>query len=323
MAVFLKNPAETNPEWGKRPEERSMQEHLKFGFINLDKPPGPTSHQIINFVKDILKIDKAGHSGSLDPKVTGILPVGINEGTKVLQSLLKFGKEYVCLMHLHKKVPETRIRKTFSEFIGVIDQLPPVKSAVKREWRKREIYNLKILEIEGQDVLFIIECEAGTYVRKFCHDFGKKIGAGAHMQELRRIRVGPFNEEYHLITLQKLNDAYHYYKKEGNEKYLRYCVLPVEFAVSHLPKVWVLDSAVNSICYGAKLNNPGIAQLSDNIKEKDLIAIMTLKDELIALGTALADSISIKKQRKGTAAKLVRVVMPQDTYPKIWTKKIK
>ncbi|MEK6922103.1 MAG: RNA-guided pseudouridylation complex pseudouridine synthase subunit Cbf5, partial [Nanoarchaeota archaeon] len=162
--IFIRKEAETSPKFGKKPEERTTKEHVTLGIVNIDKPAGPTSHQVSGYVKQILHLSKAGHSGTLDPNVTGVLPIALSEATKVIQALLPAGKEYICIMHLHGDYSEEQIRKTCASFIGKIKQLPPLKSAVKREWRYRKIYYLDVLEIDGRDVLFRVGCQAGTYI---------------------------------------------------------------------------------------------------------------------------------------------------------------
>lgn len=221
-------------------------------------------------------------------------------------------------MHLHKDFPEDKIKKELNKFIGEITQLPPLKSAVKRVKRQRKIYYINILDIKDKDVLFKIGCEAGTYIRKFVHDFGKQIGTGAHMQELIRTKAGPFNES-EMYTLQELEEAFVLYKEENNEKELRKIIKPVEFAIQHLPKMWVYDSAVNSICHGIDLSIPGISKLESNIKKDDLIAVLTLKNELVCIGDSLMSSEEIIKNEKGKALKTERVFMKPELYPK-WQK---
>ncbi len=313
MAITL-NESQTNPEYGKKPMMRTVDELLKYGVVNLDKPSGPTSHQVVESVKKILKINKAGHSGTLDPKVNGVLPIMLGKGTKAIQAVLKASKKYVCLAHFHKKITQKQLKLAIKQFTGEIIQLPPKKSNVKRVKRKRKVYNIEILEMKGNDVLMIIECEAGTYIRKLIHDMGEFLKVGANMQELRRIKAGPFTEETNLVTLQDLIDAMHFYKKNKNEKYLRYCILPIEVAVSHLKKIWISDSAVKTICQGAQLNLPGVCKIDEDIKKEELIAIMSLKGELVALAEALMSSNEMKKKRKGRAAKTRRVIMEQGVY---------
>lgn len=310
--ILIKRTAQTDPELGCNPNERPAEELLEYGVINVNKPKGPTSHMTSDYVQKILKIDKAGHGGTLDPGVTGVLPVALGRATRIVQALLPAGKEYVCIMHVHDAVPEEKIRDAFKEFTGKITQLPPVRSAVKREEREREVYYIDIMEIDGQDILFRMGCQAGTYVRKICHDIGQALGVGAHMAELVRTKAGPFTSET-WVTLQDIEDAYAFFEK-GNEKFLRHCIKPVEVAAAHLPKVWVQDSAVDTICHGASLNIPGIVKLHDTIEKDDLVAVMTLKDELIALGNAVASSEQMLDEEKGFAVKINKVFMRPGTY---------
>src|SRR3989344_462995 len=211
-------------EFGKHPSERTPEELIKYGIVNLDKPKGPSSHQVSDYVKKILQISKAGHSGTLDPAVTGVQPVALERATKITEFLLTSPKEYVCIMHLHKKVEQKLIEEAIKKFIGKIQQRPPIKSAVKRVERTREIYELEIIEIKEKDVLFHVKCQAGTYIRVLCHKIGEELGSGAHMAELRRTQAGPFTEHDNLVTLNDLQDAYHFYKEEHNPKLLMHCI---------------------------------------------------------------------------------------------------
>ena len=315
--VYIKAEEEEGP-WGKRPEERTVEELLKASIINLDKPPGPTSHEVVAWVRKILEVKKAGHSGTLDPKVTGVLPVGINKGTKVLYALLKAGKEYVGIMQLHDDADLDRVREVASQFVGKIYQRPPVKSSVKRRLRTRTVYWLEIPEMDGRYVLFRTGVEAGTYARKLCHDIGLVLGTGAHMVELRRTRVGPLREDETLATLQDISDAYHFWKEEGNDKLLKRYLLPVEKAVEHLPKIVIRDSAVAAIVHGANLTSPGVLSVEEGIKPGDLVALMTKKGELVALATALRSTEEILEMDRGEVADTFRVIMERGVYPIMW-----
>jgi len=310
--VLIRKEEETNKKYGKKPEDRTVDELIHYGVININKHKGPTSHQISAYVQEILEIKKAGHGGSIDPGFTGVLPIATERATRIVQTLLKAGKEYIALMHLHKEVSEDEIRK--SVIIGKIKQIPPVRSAVKRIEREREIYYLEILEIDGQDVLFKIGCEAGTYIRKFAHDWGKKLNIGAHLFQLVRTKAGPFKIE-ESYTLHDLKDAYEFYK-EGNEKEIRKILLNVEFGVNHLGKIWVFDNCVDSLCHGADLSIPGVSKLESEIKENDLVAIFSLKNELICLGNALIESEKVLKQDKGKFVRTTKVFMERGIYPK-------
>ncbi|MBT3985218.1 RNA-guided pseudouridylation complex pseudouridine synthase subunit Cbf5 [archaeon] len=303
--VMVRSEEETNPEYGCNPEER---DNIDLGMIILNKPAGPTSHQVSDYVKRILDLKKAGHSGTLDPNVTGVLPIALGRSTKVIQGLLNAGKEYICLMRLHDEFPAKVIRKKMDELVGEIKQIPPIKSAVKRVKRTRSIYYLEILEIKGKEVLFKVGCQAGTYIRKLCHDFGKSLNSGAHMQELVRTKAGPFSDKDWVI-LHDLKDA----KEEGK---LKEMILPVERAVDHLPKIWIKDNAVDTICHGAQLSLPAVAKFEFEINIGDIVAIMTLKDELICLAKAKSTGVNMKMNNKGIVAGNTKVFMERGTYPK-------
>lgn len=315
--LIVKNKVSRSSKFGKKPEERSVEELIKYGVINLDKPSGPTSHEVVAWIKDILNLEKAGHGGTLDPKVTGVLPVALEESTKIVQSLLPAGKEYVCVMRLHANADEKRINQICKEFEGDIIQRPPIKSAVKRQLRTRRIYYIDVLEIEGRDVLFKVGCEAGTYIRKLCHDLGEALGYGAHMLELRRTKSGSFTEES-AVSLHDVIDAYAFWNEKGIEELIRKVILPVEKAVEYLPKITTRNSAVDAICHGAYLAIPGIVKLDADIHKDDPVAIFTLKEELVAIGKARMDTKAMLINDTGIAVKTKRVVMKPGTYPKMW-----
>jgi len=316
---LVKIKVKTDNSHGKKPNERTIEELLGNCFINLDKTHGPTSHQVDSWVKKIIGTDKVGHSGTLDPNATGVLPIGIGGATKVLSALLPAGKEYAGLMKLHKDVDDEKILKTCKDFVGMVTQLPPVRSAVKRVKRKREIYYLDVLQIKNREVLFRVGCESGTYVRTLVVDIGKKLKCGAHLAELRRTRVGHLKEE-DSVYLQDLKDAWVFYKEEKDEKHLRKVLQPVEKMFDHLPKIIIRDSAVNAVCSGSNLATPGVLELDSDIKKGDLAAVFTLKDEAVAIVKMLMNSEEIIQKEKGFCADLQRVVMKKDIYPSIWKK---
>jgi len=316
--VLVKIPnEETNKEWGLPPENRSMDLYLRYGFIVVDKPRGPTSHEVAAWVKRILNLDRAGHSGTLDPGVSGVLPVALGESTKAMPAINTLDKEYIMVMKLHGDVDDDKLRAILKEFTGAIYQRPPLRSAVKRQVRVKHVYELELLERDGRYVLIRMNVESGTYARKLAYDIGEVLGVGANMRELRRVRVGCFTEK-EAVKLQDLKDAYTLYKEYGVEDLLRTYVKPVEYMVKHLPKVWIRDSAVDAICHGAALAVPGIVKLTNNVKKGSLTAIMTLKNELVALGYAEMSSDDIMKAQKGIAVRTTRVVMRKGTYPPIW-----
>jgi len=312
--VLERTKTRTSAKFGKKPSARSVAELIEYGIVNIDKPAGPTSHQVSAYTQKILGVNKGGHSGTLDPKVTGCLPIALGRGTRIVQALLPSGKEYICMMHLHKEVEQKKLETVMREFVGKIKQLPPIKSAVKRAWRFRKIYYMELLDKEEKEVLFKVGCQAGTYIRKLVHDMGQRLGTGAHMAELRRTKAGPFSEDT-LVTLQDLIDAVHYYKK-GNEKFIRKIIKPLEFGVAHLPKVWVMDTTVDTLCHGASLKVPGIAKVETDIQVGEMVAVMTLKEELVGFGTTRMISRDLIKT-KGLAVKMDKVFMLPGVYPRV------
>jgi H/ACA ribonucleoprotein complex subunit 4 len=319
--VFVKSESKSDEKSGIKPYERPIKEYIQRGVINLDKPAGPTSHEVTSWVKKILELEKAGHSGTLDPNVTGLLPVMLGNATKAVDTLLTAGKEYVCLMKLHTEVPEKELRRVFREFTGEIYQKPSIISAVKRETRVRNIYYLELLEAEDKNVLFRAGCEAGTYIRKLCHDMGMAMGTGAHMQELRRTKSGPFREDETMITLHDLKDAYVEWKENGNEAMLRKVVQPMERALMHLPKLVIRDNAVDALCHGAGLASPGVLTVESGIEKGDPVAIFTQKGEAVSFGVAQMKTLDILRAATGIAVTNDRVFMEPGTYPKGWKAK--
>ncbi len=219
------------------PPEKTIQELLNFSLINIDKPTGPTSFQVSQFVKNSLKLSKTSHMGTLDPQVTGVLPITLGRACKLSNYFMHKDKTYIGIMRLHEIVPEEKLKKEISNFIGKIAQLPPVRSRVKRQLREREIKSFEILEIAEKDILFKTEVQAGTYIRKLIHDLGEKIG-GAHMLELRRTQAGIFSE----------NDSINLYDFEKiiqNEDELRKILIPAEEAIKKVLPTAQLSQGAN------------------------------------------------------------------------------
>ena len=309
MGWLIKKHEASLTDYGCYPGARSLEEYKRNGIIVLDKPSGPTSNQIDNWVKEILKINKCSHSGTLDPRATGVLVIALKNATKLMPILLSSKKEYVGIIHLHEDVEKSKIQKAFKEFIGKVKQLPPLKSAVARREREREIYYLEILEINRRDILFKVGCEAGFYVRRLAVDIGKRLGVKSHLQELRRTKSGNFSENS-AITLQNLIDAV-------EEKRLKGAILPMEVAIETAGKIIISDTSVGNVCNGSPLYVGGIVTLEDNIKKGGWVAILSLKGELVAIGKAFMNSNEIFKKRKGLAVKIDRVLMEKGSYPKI------
>jgi H/ACA ribonucleoprotein complex subunit 4 len=253
-----------------------------------------------------------------NPKVTGVLPTALEEATKIIQALLLAGKEYVCVMKLHSQVPEDRIRAVLGEFHGTIYQRPPVRASVKRRLRTRKIYYLDFLEMNERNVLFKVGCEAGTYVRKLCYDVGEILGCGAHMQELRRTRVGPLIEGEGLVTLHDVSYLFAQWRETNDESLLRRFIYPMEKALELVPKIYIRDSTVDALCHGAHLAAPGVLSLDTKIGSNDTVAVFTQKGEAVALSKALVSTEKVLKMDHGFVAKTQRVLMPRGVYPRMW-----
>jgi H/ACA ribonucleoprotein complex subunit 4 len=308
---------ETDTGHGWAPSSRPATAMLQYGLIPLDKPRGPTSHEVVAWVRRLVGADKAGHSGTLDPPVSGLLPIGLGDATKALSLLLLFPKEYRGVMRLHSSVPRRQLDSVVSEFTGEIFQRPPQRSSVSRQTRSRTIYQLELTESAGNLVLFRCLCQSGTYIRKLVYDIGEVLGVGATMVELRRTKVGPLDEAQGLTTLHQLNDAV-FKLKAGDDSAFRKAVLPIEASLGDIKRVVVRDSAVDAICHGARLGIPGILALSESIAKDETLAIMSQKQELVAIGKALLSTEEVLKLKRGLAATTERVVMKQGTYPKLW-----
>ncbi|MHC1625316.1 MAG: RNA-guided pseudouridylation complex pseudouridine synthase subunit Cbf5 [Methermicoccaceae archaeon] len=306
----------TDSRYGVRPVARPIQEYISKGVINLDKPAGPTSHEVVAWVRDMLHLNKAAHSGTLDPKVSGVQPILLGDAVALSDALKNVDKEYVCLMEMHDDIAPQRLEELFFEFTGPIYQIPPMKSAVRRVLRVRNVHYLNLIEMEERSVLFRVGCEAGTYIRKLCYDIGEVFCMGAHMRELRRTRSGHFSER-ELYTLHELADAWAIYEESGDEEAIRKIIKPMESALSHLPSVYVVDSAVDSLCHGAPLAMPGISSFEASIHEGDLVAVFTLKSEVIMLGKALISGEEMITSKSGLAVSPYKVVMKPGIYPKM------
>jgi len=289
--------------------------------MNLDKPANPSSHEVVAWIKRILRVEKTGHSGTLDPKVTGNLIVCIDRATRLVKSQQGAGKEYVCIARLHDKVPDVaKVARALETLTGAVFQRPPLISAVKRQLRIRTIYESKLLEYDADRhlVVFWISCEAGTYVRTMCVHLGLILGVGAHMQELRRVRSGILGEKDNMVTMHDVMDAQWVYDNYRDESYLRRAIMPLEVLLTSYKRLVVKDSAVNAICYGAKLMIPGLLRFENDIEAGEEVVLMTTKGEAVALGIAEMTTAVMATCDHGVVAKIKRVVMDRDTYPRKW-----
>ncbi|KAL0730752.1 hypothetical protein Bca4012_026846 [Brassica carinata] len=306
---------------GHSPLKRPLLDYIRYGVINLDKPSNPSSHEVVAWIKRILRVEKTGHSGTLDPKVTGNLIVCIDRATRLVKSQQGAGKEYVCVARLHSAVPDVaKVARALESLTGAVFQRPPLISAVKRQLRIRTIYQSKLLEYDADRhlVVFWVSCEAGTYIRTMCVHLGLLLGVGGHMQELRRVRSGILGENDNMVTMHDVMDAQWMYDNHKDESYLRRVIMPLEVILTSYKRLVVKDSAVNAICYGAKLMIPGLLRFENDIDVGTEVVLMTTKGEAIAVGIAEMTTSVMATCDHGVVAKIKRVVMDRDTYPRKW-----
>lgn len=313
---YTREESETDSQFGSIPEKRSVEKLLDQGFVVVDKPFGPTSNQVSYWIKEELNLKKAGHFGTLDPNATGVLPVGLNSGTRINPALSQKDKEYIFEIEMNEKRPEEKIREALEDFEGVNKQVPPEKSAVKKEERERKAYEIQLLETEKKKALGRVKCESGFYVRVLVQQLSEELDLDAEMTELRRTQQGHLTED-DTYTLQEIVDAYHFYKDEGDEEGLKQILKPIENALGNIKKIAVKDSAVHAVANGADLGTIGISKLQGGIEQGEQIAITTLKGELIALGKALMTSEEMF-DKQDTAASPENVYMDPSVYPKRW-----
>ena len=252
-------------------KKKTTKELLEFGIINIDKSSGPTSFDISDLVRKKLGLRKTSHFGTLDPKVTGVLPIALNRACKLTGYFLGEDKEYVGIMRIHEEISLEEIKKMIkNKFLGKITQMPPVKSRVKRQYRQREIKNFELLEKDDKNILFRVECEGGTYIRKLLHDLGEELEIGAHMLELRRIRAGIFKEET-IVNLYDFEKAVNEYSEgKGNDKLLREIIIPAEIVGTVYPVVEINNGNLKQIYTGKPIHKKDLKGSTKVKKDSDI-----------------------------------------------------
>lgn len=307
--------------FGSSPLNRKIKDYITAGFINLDKPSNPSSHEVVAWIKKILKVDKTGHSGTLDPKVTGCLIVCIDRATRLVKSQQSAGKEYVAVFKLHSGVEKVaKVTQGLEKLRGALFQRPPLISAVKRQLRVRTVYDSKLIEYDDKRNMgvFWVSCEAGSYIRTMCVHLGLVLGVGGQMLELRRVRSGIQSEKDGMVTMHDVLDAQYLYENHKDESMLRRVIKPLEGLLVGHKRIMMKDSSVNAVCYGAKILLPGVLRYEDGIELDQEIVIVTTKGEAVALAIALMTTATMAGCDHGVVAKIKRVIMERDTYPRKW-----
>ncbi|MDG1551500.1 MAG: RNA-guided pseudouridylation complex pseudouridine synthase subunit Cbf5 [Candidatus Poseidoniaceae archaeon] len=316
--LILDSKAETNNAIGGHPDSRSVEQRLASGFILLDKPAGPTSHQVASWVRDLFGLERLGHGGTLDPFATGVLPLLAGKSMKVTKKILTHKKTYIAIFRCAEEPDDASLGTAMSRLTGRVYNVPPEISAVKVQVRTRKISNFEIIERNGNDILTRIDCEAGTYVRTMARDLGLMLGYKVELKELRREKSGRF-ELSKCVTLQEVADAYWLWKECDKPEALLKMIHPVEKLVLDLPAAHVKDSAAAAIAHGAPLLRPGIVDVDGGVSSGKEIAIFTLKDELVGIVKLTVDTNQLPNMDSGEVARPSMVLLEQDLYPRRWS----
>ncbi len=309
--------AKTDPAHGCAPEERSIEQLLCAAVILLDKPSGPSSHQLAAWAKDLIGLEKMGHGGTLDPFATGVLPLLLGKTMRLTGAMLGHDKCYIAVMRFSDALGGDELDSATAALKGRIYNVPPEISAVKIQVRTRTVSVFEVLEIEGRYAVMKIECEAGTYIRTIARDLGLLIAQEVELVELRRPYSGDFDER-HCVTMETIADAFWLWQTKSDESALRKILLPIETLVEGFPQVVVKDAAVGALSHGAPLARPGVVSASKGVSKGETVRIMTLKGEVIALAELIVDSDSMQQMSSGEVAKSQSVLMDIDVYPRAW-----
>ena len=317
--IILESNTETLAEHGSAPDARTIDQLLEGGFILLDKAPGPSSHQVSAWARDLFGLEKLGHGGTLDPFATGVLPLLAGKAMRLTGTILTHDKSYLAIFKVHGGIDRSALDDAMSNLTGKVYNVPPEISAVRVQVRTRTISEFKILDIEGESVLVSIKCEAGTYVRTMARDLGLLLNTIVELKELRR----PSSGEYTLaqsVTMQQIADAYWLWKERGDETAMRRILHPVETLLLDLPRIVVKDGAAAALSHGAPLLRPGLVSIAKDLKAKQEVLIVTQKGEVVALAKLSVTGSTIQEMKQGEVAKPHTVLMKQDTYPRSWKK---
>jgi tRNA pseudouridine55 synthase len=303
------------------------------GFLIINKPPDWTSHDVVAKVRGLLHESRVGHTGTLDPLATGVLPICIGRATKVAHYLLETDKEYRVVMRLGAttdtqdatgrvltrstvRVGPDDVIRVLQGFVGSQTQIPPMYSAVKvggvplykaaragrvveRQPRAVTIARLQVLGIADDEVTFDVTCSKGTYVRTLCADAGERLGVGAYMQALERRRVGVFGIDQ-AVTIGELEAAV----RDGT---VGARVLSIDEALRDVPAAEVGPEAAERVCHGVALPVARVAQWLGACRASGLVRIRS-NGVTVALATAPADHATLMARESGAVLKIDRVL---------------
>lgn len=272
---------------------------LSFGFIFLDKPRGPSSHEVTAYVKKLLGINKTGHAGTLDPQVSGVLIIATGKAARLLQYVAAKEKTYVGVLRLRNAPKDLQqLQNEMDKLLGKISQIPPKESAVAKRKRERRVFEFAALELQGNTALFRAKVEAGTYVRVMCQDVGKAFGGGK-MIELRRTAVGAVDEGQ-LCTLTDLQDAVHSWREKHDESALLRFLKPAGDYIN-IPRLILTESSAEAVCRGAPLAQSGVASAEGDFEKGKCVQMRRPDGSFIGIAEWIGE--------KGIAARPKKIIM--------------
>ena len=317
--IILEKDAKTSQDHGTIPSERTIEQLLESCFILLDKSPGPSSHQVSAWARDMMGLEKLGHGGTLDPFASGLLPLLSGKAMRLTGKILTHDKSYLALFKFGKELERNEIEDKMAMLTGKVYNVPPEISAVRVQVRTRKISKFDILDFDGTSLLTQIECEAGTYVRTMARDLGLLLDTPVELKELRRPTSGEFSLSQS-ITMQQLADAYWLWQEKGEEDAMLRILHPIEDMLSDLPRVVVKDGAAAALSHGAPLLRPGVVSIDDDLNVGTEVLLVTMKGEAVAIAKMSQNSKVIPDMNQGEVAKPNCVLMKEDTYPRSWKK---
>jgi len=314
----LEENAQTDEAFGCSPDDRTLEQRLASGFILLDKPAGPTSHQLAAWARSLLGLERLGHGGTLDPFATGVLPLMAGRCMKITNKILKHKKTYIAVLRFKSMPDEGLLAEVMASLTGRIYNVPPEVSAVKVQVRTRTIHAFELLDTDGNDALVRIVCDAGTYIRTMARDMGLLLNTPVDLKELRRETSGTFSLDQ-CVTMDQLADAVWLWKECGEEAALKAMVHPIEKLLAKAPRCQIKDSAVAAVAYGAPLLRPGLVTLPAGHKKGKELLVTSLKGEAVGYVKLKADADDIAGMQDGEIARPSMVLMDTDVYPRRWT----
>lgn len=307
----------TDAAFGTAPDDRTLEQRLASGFILVDKPAGPTSHQLAAWARDLLGLERLGHGGTLDPFATGVLPLMSGRCMKITNKILKHQKTYIAVFRFRTMPDLEALNATMATLTGRIYNVPPEVSAVKVQVRTRTIHSFELLDTEGHDAVARITCDAGTYIRTMARDMGLLLNTPVALKELRRESSGMFDLN-HCITMDQLADAVWLWKECGQVDAINAIIHPIEKLLVDVPRCTVKDSAVAALAHGAPLLRPGLISIPTGLKKGTELLVTSLKEEAVGFVKLKADSDDIPSMESGELARPSMVLMDTEVYPRRW-----